>query len=536
MASPNRLRTTPTGALPGPSRSGTAPTTARSSASRTRSSGTVTRQPSKPHPQRFSRLRCSYGPESSPVPGRWGQTPSPGRLTRDGSGAAFAPCSAAAAVSRSFDQKAPPGPATRRSIPGHSASFGGGSGGMCVARRAATRTPGPLLTGGGYRRVEKLSTGATRAAYEALIDCLVVYSTPTKRGRCHSRVSRVSHAVGSLRDATPVSQTTPGSRITHDQVAPPVEFRSPRGSRPARGRLRAGDRGSQCDPNRRLHHGCARRGGQVTAVLSDSPPPSATAGPIAHVAPSGSVSHSHGSRVRISVSGAADFSCVYVSAAALAGCWDVPLPSGVTVEDLDLIEPGRSRRQADRSLHPGGAERHRRRHRTNPADRRLTGAPSPPRPTNSSPPATRHVSGLTASPVDNRTCTGTGDLPRRAAEAPFRAHRSLGRWEARWRIENPAGRARERRSPLVGRRRRRSTLHPMRWRESRSIWPRARARGPPGLRGDPRRARVHLLPRSAYPGDIAAPAGEPGRRVLLRAVRRARPGLGGGVDVDPHRQ
>ena len=82
--------------------------------------------------------------------------------------------------------------------------------------------------------------------------------------------------------------------------------------------------------------GVTARGGQVTAVLSDSPPPSASAGPIAHVAPSGSVSHSHGSRVRISVSGAADFSRVYVSTPAAAGCWDVLLPSGVTVEDLDL--------------------------------------------------------------------------------------------------------------------------------------------------------------------------------------------------------
>lgn len=78
------------------------------------------------------------------------------------------------------------------------------------------------------------------------------------------------------------------------------------------------------------------RSGQVTALLSDAPPPPASGGPIAHVPPTGTVSHAHGSRVRISVSGAAAFNRVYISSPAASGSWDLLLPSGVTVEELDL--------------------------------------------------------------------------------------------------------------------------------------------------------------------------------------------------------
>ena len=74
------------------------------------------------------------------------------------------------------------------------------------------------------------------------------------------------------------------------------------------------------------------RNGQVTAVLRDSAPPPASFGPIAQVTGTGSVVH--GGSARISVVGGSDFTRVYVSTPMAAGCWDVSLPSGVTVEDL----------------------------------------------------------------------------------------------------------------------------------------------------------------------------------------------------------
>jgi len=87
--------------------------------------------------------------------------------------------------------------------------------------------------------------------------------------------------------------------------------------------------------------GVTARSGQVTAILSDAPPPPASSGPIAHVPPSATVSHAHGSRVRISVSAAASFNRVYVSSPAASGCWDLLLPTGATLEDLDLtVSPG----------------------------------------------------------------------------------------------------------------------------------------------------------------------------------------------------
>lgn len=82
--------------------------------------------------------------------------------------------------------------------------------------------------------------------------------------------------------------------------------------------------------------GVTARNGQVTALLSDAPPPPASSGPIAHVPPSGTVSHAHGSRVRVSVSGTAAFNRVYVSSPSAAGSWDLLLPTGVALEDLDL--------------------------------------------------------------------------------------------------------------------------------------------------------------------------------------------------------
>jgi hypothetical protein len=82
--------------------------------------------------------------------------------------------------------------------------------------------------------------------------------------------------------------------------------------------------------------GVTARGGQFTAVLSDYLPPPASAGPIAHVPAVEKVSHAHGSRVRISVSGASDFTRVYVWSPGASGSWDILLPNGVTMEDLDL--------------------------------------------------------------------------------------------------------------------------------------------------------------------------------------------------------
>ena len=82
--------------------------------------------------------------------------------------------------------------------------------------------------------------------------------------------------------------------------------------------------------------GVTARGGQLTAVLSDYPPPPASFGPIAHVAATGKVSHAHGSRLRVSVSGASNFTRVYLSAPGATGCWDVLLPNDVTLEDLDI--------------------------------------------------------------------------------------------------------------------------------------------------------------------------------------------------------
>ncbi len=82
--------------------------------------------------------------------------------------------------------------------------------------------------------------------------------------------------------------------------------------------------------------GVTARSGQVTALLSDVSPPPASFGPIAHVPPSASVSHAHGSRVRIGVSAAASFNRVYISSSAASGCWDLLLPTGATLEDLDV--------------------------------------------------------------------------------------------------------------------------------------------------------------------------------------------------------
>jgi hypothetical protein len=74
------------------------------------------------------------------------------------------------------------------------------------------------------------------------------------------------------------------------------------------------------------------RNGQVTAVLRDSAPPPASFGPAAQVSGAGPVAH--GGSARISLAGGSDFTRVYVSTPMAAGCWDVSLPSGVTVEDL----------------------------------------------------------------------------------------------------------------------------------------------------------------------------------------------------------
>src|SRR5262249_23469556 len=82
--------------------------------------------------------------------------------------------------------------------------------------------------------------------------------------------------------------------------------------------------------------GVTAESGQIIAVLSDSAPPRATAGPLADVPVTATVSQAHGSRARIKVAGASNFTRVYVSSPAATGRWDVRLSSGVTVEDLDV--------------------------------------------------------------------------------------------------------------------------------------------------------------------------------------------------------
>ena len=57
-------------------------------------------------------------------------------------------------------------------------------------------------------------------------------------------------------------------------------------------------------------------------------------GPIARVSKPGPVTH--GGSARVSVVGESDFTRVFVSTPMADGCWDVSLPSGVTVEDLVL--------------------------------------------------------------------------------------------------------------------------------------------------------------------------------------------------------
>jgi hypothetical protein len=86
------------------------------------------------------------------------------------------------------------------------------------------------------------------------------------------------------------------------------------------------------------------RSGQVTAVLRDSAPPAASFGPNAEVTGSGPVAH--GGNAKINLRGGSAFTQVYVSTPMAAGCWDVSLPDGVTVEDLVLdlspkLRPGR---------------------------------------------------------------------------------------------------------------------------------------------------------------------------------------------------
>jgi hypothetical protein len=76
------------------------------------------------------------------------------------------------------------------------------------------------------------------------------------------------------------------------------------------------------------------RSGQVTAVLRDSAPPAASFGPTAEVTGGGPVRH--GGNAKISLKGGSAFTRVYVSTPMGAGCWDVSLPDGVTVEDLVL--------------------------------------------------------------------------------------------------------------------------------------------------------------------------------------------------------
>jgi hypothetical protein len=75
------------------------------------------------------------------------------------------------------------------------------------------------------------------------------------------------------------------------------------------------------------------RNGQVTAVLRDSAPPPASSGPTAEVTGDAAA---HGGSARFSLAGASDFTRVYVSTPMAAGCWDVTLPNGVTVEDLEM--------------------------------------------------------------------------------------------------------------------------------------------------------------------------------------------------------
>ena len=67
-------------------------------------------------------------------------------------------------------------------------------------------------------------------------------------------------------------------------------------------------------------------------MLRDSAPPPASSGPVAQVI--SPVPVSHGGSARISLVGGSDFTRVYVSTPMADGCWDVALPSGVTVEDL----------------------------------------------------------------------------------------------------------------------------------------------------------------------------------------------------------
>lgn len=90
--------------------------------------------------------------------------------------------------------------------------------------------------------------------------------------------------------------------------------------------------------------GVTARNGQVTAVLRDSAPPAASSGPQAKVTGGGTVKH--GGSAQINLAGGAAFSRVYVSTPMASGCWDVSLPTGVTVEDLVLavspkLRPGR---------------------------------------------------------------------------------------------------------------------------------------------------------------------------------------------------
>ncbi|HTC24804.1 MAG TPA: hypothetical protein VK688_10595 [Gemmatimonadales bacterium] len=78
--------------------------------------------------------------------------------------------------------------------------------------------------------------------------------------------------------------------------------------------------------------GVTARNGQVTAVLRDSAPPPASFGPAAQVTATDPVVHA--GSASFNIAGGADFTRVYVSTPMGAGCWDVTLPNGVTVEDL----------------------------------------------------------------------------------------------------------------------------------------------------------------------------------------------------------
>lgn len=90
--------------------------------------------------------------------------------------------------------------------------------------------------------------------------------------------------------------------------------------------------------------GVSARDGQITAVLRDSAPPGASFGPSARVSTSGPVKH--GESAKISLTGGAAFTRVYVSTPMAGGCWDITLPGGVMAEDLVLsvspkLRPGR---------------------------------------------------------------------------------------------------------------------------------------------------------------------------------------------------